>query len=71
MFKTPVGTSWTECTEFSGPMNLDEFPETDLPCTDTPWYMSVNNAYPVDQPDPPLPYESYSKLERSFFGDMI
>lgn len=32
MLKTPVGTSWTQCTEFSGPMNLDEFPKTDLPC---------------------------------------
>mgnify|MGYP004630445187 CR=1 FL=1 len=71
MFKTPVGTSWTECTEFSGPMNLDEFPKTDGPCTDTPWYMGPNMPYPADQPDPPVPYGSYSDLKKTFFGDMM
>ena len=50
MFKTPVGTSWTEWSQFSGPMDLSEFPETDAPCTDTPWYMGVNSVYPADQP---------------------
>ena len=71
MFKTPVGTSWTEWSQFSGPMDLSEFPETDAPCTDTPWYMGVNSVYPADQPEPPLPYNSYSDLKKTFFGDMI
>lgn len=70
-FKTPMGTSWTECTEESGPMDLAEFPPTQGPCTDTPWYMAPNMAYPADQPDPPKDYATYSDLERSFFGDMM
>ena len=71
MLKTPVGTSWTQCTEFSGPMNLDEFPKTDLPCTDEPWYMSRHSVYPADQPEPPVPYGTYSDLKKTYFGDLI
>lgn len=52
MFKTPVGMSWTEPSDFSGPMDLSEFPKTDLPCTDTPWYMGRHMVYPADQPEP-------------------
>lgn len=71
MFKTPVGTSWTECSDYSGPMNLDDFPKPELPCTDTPYYLGRNSIYPADQPDPPLPYKTYSDLKKTFFGDMI
>ena len=71
MFKTPVGTSWTEQSDFTGPMNLDDFPKTPLPCTDTPYYLGRDTVYPADQPDPPLPYSSYGDLEKTFFGDMI
>ena len=71
MFKTPVGVSWADPSMFSGPLDLSEYPETDLPCTDTPWYMDRNMVYPMDQPDPPRPYDSYSQLSKTFFGDMI
>lgn len=71
MFKTPVGVSWAEPSMFSGPLDLSEFPETDSPCTDTPFYMDRKSVYPADQPEPPVPYNSYSDLKKTFFGDMI
>lgn len=57
---------------FSGPMDLSEFPETGpapAPILRGTWDRHM--TYPADQPEPPVPYESYSKLERTYFGDMI
>lgn len=59
LFKAPYDTCWVDMppTDFSGMME-----NADAPPTNPTYNYTVDALYPDDQPDPPVPYESYDNI---------
>jgi len=59
LLKAPYDTCWTDAPAYDG------FPSDttcDRPLSNPIWHYDPNGIYPANQPDPPLPYASYSDV---------